>query len=175
MPITIRRLAAHELADAIPVLSGLLIDAVDGSTLGFNSPVPYDQAAAYWRSIERDLAAGTRILLVACDDDRIVGGGQLALMQTPNSRHRAEIHKLFVSSALRGRGVGQQIMAALHETAREHGRRLILLNTRFGGPAEGFYRRLGYQEIGVIPGYAMGKNGERYNAVIFCTELEPAL
>ena len=118
-----------------------------------------------------ELRSGARVLLVARDGDRIVGSGQLAFAQSPNSRHRAEVQKLFVSRDMRGLGLGRQLMDALHVIARAHARSLILLNTRVGAPAEQFYRALGYREVGVVPGYAMGHAGERYDNVSFYLEL----
>jgi hypothetical protein len=48
---------------------------------------------------------------------------------------------------------------------------LLLLNTRRGEPAEGFYKRLGYREVGVVPGYSIGPAGERYDTVALYQEL----
>jgi hypothetical protein len=62
-------------------------------------------------------------------------------------------------------------MAALHDTARQHGRNLLLLNTRRGGRAEEFYKRLGYREVGVVPGYTMGASGERYDSMALYHQL----
>ena len=62
-------------------------------------------------------------------------------------------------------------MAALHDAAREHGRSLLLLNTRKDGRAERFYKRLGYREAGVIPGWTLGPAGERYTHVTLYREL----
>jgi GNAT superfamily N-acetyltransferase len=83
------------------------------------------------------------------------------------------LQKLLVAPALRGKGVGKLLLAALHDAARQHGRTLLLLNTRRGQPAESFYRQVGYREIGVVPGYTMGPAGERYDTVAFYNELSP--
>jgi ribosomal protein S18 acetylase RimI-like enzyme len=172
--VTIHFAGARDVAENIAVLSDLLIDAVDGSTLGFTSPVPRDQALDYWRSVGPELDAGKRMMLLARDaaqNDRVVGSGQLALPAAPNARHRAEVQKLFVSAGMRGRGVGRRLMHALHAAARAHDRTLILLGTRCGSAAERLYRSLGYSEIGVVPGYAMGNGGERYDNAMFYLEL----
>jgi GNAT superfamily N-acetyltransferase len=172
--IAIHLADARDVAEHGAVLSDLLIDAVDGSTLGFTSPVSCAQALRYWRSVGPELDAGTRLMLVARDamqHDRIVGSGQLALHSAPNARHRAEVQKLFVGSAMRGRGLGRRLMHALHAVAREHNRSLILLGTRCGSPAEQLYRSLGYRQIGVVPGYAIGNAGERYDNAMYYLEL----
>jgi hypothetical protein len=46
-----------------------------------------------------------------------------------------------------------------------------LLNTRKDGRAETFYKRLGYREAGVIPGWTLGPAGERYTHVTLYREL----
>jgi ribosomal protein S18 acetylase RimI-like enzyme len=172
--ITLHFAGARDVVENIAVLSDLLIEAVDGSTLGFTSPVPRAQALDYWRSVGPELDDGRRLMLLARDaaqNHRVVGSGQLALSGAPNARHRAEVQKVFVSSRMRGRGLGRRLMYALHAAARAHDRTLILLGTRCGGAAERLYRSLGYREIGVVPGYAMGNAGERYDNAMFYLEL----
>lgn len=174
MLITIEPLAPVDLEAYAPVLADLLVDVVNGGTsMGFLPPLRHPPARDYWMSLERELRAGTRVLLVAYHDGRIVGSGQLDLSQWPNARHRAELQKLFVSKTMRGQGVGTLLMTALHAAARDRGRSLILLGTTRGAPSERFYRGLGYEEIGVIPGYTVGSAGERYDRVTFYRDLAP--
>jgi len=171
--IAIHLAAPRDVVENIAVLADLLIDAVGDSTLGFTAPVPRNVALDYWRSVAPELDGGRRLMLLARDaaqDDRIVGSGQLALPAAPNARHRAEVQKLFVSADMRGRGIGRRIMHALHGAARTHDRTLILLGTRCGSAAERLYRSLGYTRIGVVPGYAMGNAGERYDNAMFYLE-----
>src|SRR4030095_10430667 len=72
-----------------------------------------------------------------------------------------ELQKLCVDGTWRGQGVGRRLVSALHAAARQRGRSLVLLNTRRGGPAEQFYKGLGYKAVGVVPGYYVGPAGER--------------
>lgn len=111
------------------------------------------------------------MLLTASENDRIVGSGQLSLAPWRNARHRASIEKVFVSAALRGRGIAKALINALQDAARLRGRSLLLISARRGAPAEQLYKRLGYREIGVIPGYALGPGGERYDNVSMYREL----
>jgi len=172
MSVGIRSISPLELDAHIPALVELLRDAVaGGASLGFHSPLHRDVARDYWLIVRRDLQAGTRHLLGAFDADRIIGSGQLALPIWPNAHHRAEVQKLFVADAMRGRGVGRLLVGALHDAARARGRSLILLSARRGGTAEDFYKRLGYKAIGVVPGYSVGSGGERYDNVTFYQEL----
>lgn len=172
MTTTIQRLSPVELDTLLPDLVDLLRDTVNGGVpLGFLPPLSRDQARDYWVSLRPELLSRSRVLLAAFCDDTLVGTGQLAFATPPNARHRAELQKLFVNTRLRGQGVGRALMEALHQAARERGRTLILLNTRRGLGAEDFYRGLGYQEAGVIPGYTVDRAGTRYDTVLFYQEL----
>jgi ribosomal protein S18 acetylase RimI-like enzyme len=172
MSIIIRPVSSAELGSCVPALTQLLREAVDaGASLGFLPPLARDVATDYWLSLRPALLAGTRLLLAASADGGIVGSGQLSFPSAPNGRHRVRLQKLFVAQAARQRGLGALLMDALHESARERGRSLVLLSARRGDPAERFYRRLGYREIGVVPGYSIGSAGERYDNVDFYREL----
>jgi len=172
MSVDIRLVSPLELDAHLPALVDLLRATIaGGSSLGFLPPLAQDAARDYWLAVRRDLQSGTRLLVAAFEDDRVVGSGQLAIPIWPNAHHRAEVQRLYVAGALRGQGVGRRLMTALHDAARERGRSLILLSTRRGGTTEDFYKGLGYREIGVVPGYSVGVAGERYDNVTFYQEL----
>ena len=174
MSISIRRIPATSLEPYVPSLARILVETVNtGAPLGFMPPIDEEIAREYWLSLIPELRAGSRLLVAAFSDDEPIGSGQLALSQRGNSPHRAEIQKLFVGVAARGKGIGKSLMEALHHVAREHGRSLILLNTRHGEPPEHFYRELGYREVGVIPGWTIGPAGERYDHITLYRELSP--
>jgi GNAT superfamily N-acetyltransferase len=165
-PIIVRTVTALEMVGILPDLVELFAETVNnGSPLGFLQPISHTTARSYWVSLIPELEAGSRLLLVAFDGDTVVGSGQLALSQRHNSPHRAELQKLFVGLASRGRGVGRTLMHALHAAARQHGRTLILLSTRHREPAEKFYKSLGYVTVGVIPGWTIDRAGNRYDHV----------
>ena len=168
----IRPISAVELPLVMPALIELLQDAVNGgASLGFLAPLAPEEAREYWQSLRPELEAGARVLLAAYCDDRLVGSGQLLFPKWSAQRHRAEVQKLFVLGACRGHGIGRSLMAGLHGTARQQGRSLILLNTRRGEPAEGFYTALGYREAGVIPGFTIDAGGKRHDTVTLYQDL----
>lgn len=165
-PIIVRSVTALEMVGILPELVELFTETVNsGSPLGFLAPVTHTTTRSYWVSLIPELEAGSRLLLIAFDGDTVVGSGQLALSQRHNSPHRAELQKLFVGLASRGRGIGRTLMDALHAAARQHGRTLILLSTRHQEPAEKFYKSLGYVEVGVVPGWTIDRAGNRYDHV----------
>lgn len=171
MGIEVRAVTAEEFPSLVPDLVDLFIATVsEGASLGFIPPVASTAALKYWMTVGPELQAGSRVLIGAFRDGRIAGSGQLLLPSLPNARRRAEVQKLFVDRALRGCGVGASIMSALHGCARQRGRSLVLLNAR-REVAEYFYKPLGYREIGVIPGYSLGSQGERVDTVSLYMEL----
>jgi GNAT superfamily N-acetyltransferase len=95
----------------------------------------------------------------------VVGSAQLELSQRGNSPHRADVQRVFVAKALRGQGVGSALMEAIEDAARKHGRTLLTLNTRYNEPAHIWYKSLGYADVGVIPGWTIGPQGEEYDHV----------
>lgn len=161
--IVVRPVLADELQEVLAALVALLIDTVHGGhSMGFLPPLTRATARRYWLSLRPELQAGSRLLFVASCEGRIVGTGQLALSPWSNSRHRAELQKVFVASSMRGRGIGKLLMTALHDAARQLGRSLLVLNTRHGEPAQEMYKRLGYTEVGVVPGWTIGPAGEKF-------------
>jgi acetyltransferase len=172
MSTHIQSLSADELADEVGTFVDLIQEAVaNGASLGFLAPVPRDTALRYWLSLRDEMRAGTRLLLAARANGRMVGTGQLVLSGWPNSLHRAEVQKLVVDGSLRGLGIGQTLMGALHEAALERGRTLIMLATRHGGRALRFYERLGYRVAGVVPGHTVDADGTRHGTATLYRDL----
>ena len=168
----IKTLSPRELDANLPIFVELLQESVDGGgALGFHAPLGAADALEYWRALRSEIESGSRVLLAASENGRIVGSGQLALAPWRNARHRASIEKVFVSTALRGRGIAKALINALQDAARLRGRSLLLINARQGAAAEQLYKRMGYREFGVIPGYAMGPGGERWDSVCMYREL----
>lgn len=146
----------------------LLQDAVaSGASIGFLPPLSEEEAREYWIAVLEDVAQQKRVLLVARSAQHIVGAVQLELATRPNARHRAEVQKLFVLQQERQRGIGRLLMEAIEPTAREHGRTLLILDTRLGDNAERLYRKLGYKEVGIIPSYAQNAAGTLEATIIF--------
>ena len=161
---------ATDLAD----LHALLRDAVEGgASIGFILPLADSVVAAFWQEVLAEVAADTRVLLVARAAGRIVGSVQLELAQRPNSRHRCELQKLLVLRAQRGHGLGAALTTAAEDHARLGRRTLIVLDTSATGNALGLYARCGYTRVGTIPRYATDPDGPLIDTVIYYKELSP--
>ncbi len=164
----ITRLDGAAAEAALEELAELLVDVVDGgASVNFVAPFGLDEARVFFGKIIDAVRAGTRVLLVARDDDgRIVGSVQLELGTPPNQRHRADLVKLLVLRSHRRLGLARQLRAEAEAQARLERRTLLTLDTVHGSAAEPLYRSLGWTPVGVIPAYAVSVDGPRLEATI---------
>ena len=110
-------------------------------------------------------------MLVARDDQGIVGTVQLQPSWAPNQPHRADVAKLIVHRRARGRGVARALMQELERRARERNLRLLLLDTCKGSPAERLYTSLGWTRMGEVPNFALNPDGSWCDTVFFYKQL----
>jgi len=156
-------------------LRALLIDAVEhGASVGYLLSEARAEVDDYWRGVAAGVAAGQRVLLVTRDaPGRIVGSAQLALESRSNGRHRAEVQKMLVRHAERGRGLGRALLERLEAEAKARGRTLLFLDTTIGAAgAEDFYLKAGYLRAGGIPDYAANPDGRLEANVIFYKQIQ---
>ncbi|WP_311568155.1 GNAT family N-acetyltransferase [Photobacterium arenosum] len=149
-------------AQLIPLLQNCVDD---GASIGFLPPLSDEEAEAYWLGVANDIGDG-RKLFVACEGDAVIGTVQLALTSKRNGCHRAEVEKLMVNTAARGKGVGKALMTTVELCCQQLQRSLIVLDTREGDVASSLYRKLGYTEAGRIPDFALSASGQ-FDATVF--------
>ncbi|MGW6022479.1 N-acetyltransferase family protein [Streptomyces sp. NPDC055099] len=162
------RLSADQLHHAADDLADLLVDVVDGgSSLGFLAPLDRTAAADWWRGLTPAVAGGRLAIWVARDGERVTGTVSVGFVDKPNGRHRAEILKLMVHRAARGRGLARTLLAAAEQAAADAGVSLLVLDTETGSPAESLYRHGGWTAAGVIPDYAADPAGVLHPTTLF--------
>jgi len=168
---SLRRL--HAVDDAqIDKLAGVLIDCVEGgASVSFMHPLPRDRAVAFWRRVAQAVAAGERALLVAEDAQGLCGTVQLVFDLPENQPHRADLAKMLVHRRARRQGLGAALMRAAEATARECGKTLLVLDAVTGGDAARLYERLGWERVGVIPGYALLPQGGLCDTTVYYRNL----
>jgi len=164
----IRVLSFTEAANYFPSLIDLLIDAVNsGASVGFLPPLTIDEAGKYWQTVLEAIQSGDRELIVALENDEVIGAVQLMCETRANGRHRAEAGKLFVHRRARRRGLARALLTELHKVAQARGITLLLMDTRKGGEAEKLCDSLGYTRWGEVPEYARSANGELHTTVFY--------
>ena len=153
--LSIETLSADQLADAAAELGALLHACVHaGASVGFVLPFTPAEAEAFWTGkVLPPLRAGGLVLLVARQSGRIAGTVQLDHDTPPNQPHRAEVRKLLIHPDVRRRGIARALMQEIERHAGDHGRTLLTLDTRTGDAAEPLYASLGFETVGVIPGF----------------------
>jgi GNAT superfamily N-acetyltransferase len=163
----VRRLGSVDDAQ-INALADVLIDCVEGgASVSFMHPLSADRAQAFWRGVAAGVEAGARALLVAEDDMGIVGTVQLVLAQPENQPHRADVSKMLVHRRARRKGLGEALMRAAEQTARDCGKTVLVLDTTTGGDGERLYARLGWVRVGAIPDYALLPRGGLSGTTVF--------
>jgi GNAT superfamily N-acetyltransferase len=156
----IRRVAATEAHDCVEPLADILVDCVEGgASVGFMLPIARKTATDFWRKVADGVAAGERVLLIAEDEQGIVGTVQLILSLPQNQPHRGDVVKMLVHRRGRRQGIAEKLLAVLDEEATKEGRNVLVLDAVTGGDAERLYMRTGWQVAGSVPKYALMPNG----------------
>lgn len=163
----------QEVLDHMAGLVKILCDVVEGgASVNFIAPLSPIEAEKFWRRVSDAVGKKEIILLVALENGLICGTVQLALAWQPNGPHRAEIQKLLVHSSKRRQGIATKLMQLAEETALTQGRWLLYLDTERESEAVHFYKKMGYQQAGVIEQFALNATGEIWiDTVIFSKRL----
>ena len=81
----IRLLTAQEARAAIPALSEILCDCIEGgASVGFMQPYGIADAEAYWRDVADAVERAATLLFVAEIENEMVGTVQVGFAQMPN-------------------------------------------------------------------------------------------
>jgi ribosomal protein S18 acetylase RimI-like enzyme len=138
-PVEMRRATRDDL----PAIIALLADDDIGAQRESAGPL----LPEYERAFAAIDANADELLVVACIDGDVVGTLQLTLLHHLSHRGsvRAQIESVRVAGALRGRGVGHQLLEWTLAYARERGARLAQLSTdKSRVDARRFYESLGF-------------------------------
>lgn len=123
-----------------------------GGAVGFVGPV---DAAEVWPVAEAafgGVEAGLDQLVAGFDGGRLV-----AVLFAVDNRFGLKAHwrvvkRVMVRPGSQGRGYGAALMAAAAELGRRRGWSGLQVTVRDGHGLDGFYARLGYREVGRLPG-----------------------
>lgn len=170
MSFAIRRLQQLTEGD-LAGLADVLVDCVEGgASVSFMHPLSRERAIDFWRDVGAAVERGQRALLVAEGAQGIVGTVQVVLGQPENQPHRADVAKMLVHRSSRRTGLGEQLMRAAEDVARESGKTLLVLDTA-SPDAERLYARAGWTRCGTIPGFALLPQGGLCDTTVFYRQL----
>jgi GNAT superfamily N-acetyltransferase len=170
--IEIRRLGATEVRAQLDPLAAVLADCVaGGASVSYMAPFSHEQARSVFEAWAAEVERGDRVLLAAFAEGDLVGSVQVILALPPNQPHRGEIAKLLVHRSARRRGIAQLLMERAESEARAEGKTLLVLDAVTGDDAERLYGRLGWNKVGVIPGYALYPDGRPCDTTVFWKSL----
>jgi ribosomal protein S18 acetylase RimI-like enzyme len=112
----------------------------------------FSQYGDYHRILPSCLEDPGFCVLVGEHDDRTAGFCMLSVGEAVG-----EVVAVAVDPLWQGRGTGRRLMGAILEEARRMGLRLVVLKTATGNlPAQGLFRRIGFEETGRVVGYYAG-------------------
>jgi GNAT superfamily N-acetyltransferase len=169
--VDIVELDAAAMPAAVEALGGVLADCVNGgASVNFMLPYSVSDAAEFFRQVVPSIARGDTVLLAAKANGCIVGTVQLGLDTPPNQPHRAEVKKMLVHRAARGKGIGAALLAQAEARAKQRGRTLLVLDTA-SDDARRLYERGGWQRLGNIPDYALLPDGALCDTTIYWKKL----
>ncbi len=166
--IEIRRLESSELRDHLDGLAAVLEDCVaGGASVSYMAPFSREDAVAAFEGFVADAERGGRLILAAFLGEEVVGTVQVVLTTPPNQPHRGDIAKLLVHRKARRQGLADRLMEHAEREALAEGRTLLVLDTVTGDDAERLYARRGWNQVGVIPGYALYPDGRLCDTTVF--------
>ncbi|KAI0450441.1 acyl-CoA N-acyltransferase [Xylaria acuta] len=179
---TIRLLSPGDDAHLVPYLAAIHAACIhhDKMVATFLPPLDNNKLLAYWREMIRDVGAGTRLVVIQLDESEpgsvakgaeLKGVVMLRMPQTETFTHQGHLEKLMVSPSYRQRGAARAMIRFLETEAVHRGRKLIMLSTEVGSPAETIYPKLGYAAYGRVPRCCIGPSGNMVDDVFFYKQL----
>jgi GNAT superfamily N-acetyltransferase len=142
-----------------------------GGAVGFVPPVTEDDIAPTLDELVRRVREGRALLAHLTVDGATTGFAVLARAPSPLRRHWATVLRVQVHPSRQGSGLGRVLMAGVHAIARGEGLEFLHLGARDGTGADAFYRRLGYEEVGRMPGAIRVAPGDDRDEILLVCRL----
>ena len=142
-----------------------------GGAVGFVPPVTRDDVAPVLDRLLEGVRSGRDVLCVLAVDGRTAGFAALVGLTGPLRRHWGTVLRVQVHPSQQGQGLGRVLMEGVHEIARSRGWEFLHLTARDGTGVDAFYRRLGYREVGRVPGAIRVAPGDDRDEIALVREL----
>jgi GNAT superfamily N-acetyltransferase len=155
--------------DAVPAAEVRAVTAVDemlrddllgcwtdvtnaGGAVGFVPPVTRDYVVPLLDKLLDGVHSGRDVLALLTVDGAAAGFASVVGSLSPLRLHWGTVLRVQVHPSRQGQGLGRVLMAGVHDIARARGWEFVHLTARGGTGVDGFYRSLGYTEVGRLPG-----------------------
>ena len=148
------------------------VDVINaGGAVGFVPPVDADDVAPVLDRLLEGVASGRAVLCVLTVDGATAGFAALVGSSSPLRRHWGTVLRVQVHPSYQGRGLGRVLMDGVHRIARDRGWEFLHLTARGGTGIDGFYRGLGYDEVGRLPGAIRVAPGDDRDEIVMACRL----
>jgi GNAT superfamily N-acetyltransferase len=137
-----------------------------GGAVGFVAPVTVEEVRPTADAAFAGVEARLDHLLVGVDDGRLV-----ALLFVVDNRFRLKDHwrvlkRVMVTPGSQGKGYGAALMREAAAAGRKMGLAGLQVTVRGGPGTEAFYAKLGYAEVGRLPGALRVADGDDRDEIL---------
>ena len=140
-----------------------------GGAVGFVPPVTPDDVVPLLDRLLEGVHSGRDVLALLTVDGVTAGFASVVGSLSPLRRHWGTVLRVQVHPSRQGQGLGRVLMEGVHDIARSRGWEFIHLTAREGAGVDAFYRRLGYEEFGRLPGaIRVAPGDDRAEIVMAC-------
>ncbi|MET8836714.1 GNAT family N-acetyltransferase [Micromonospora sp. NPDC004540] len=145
-----------------------------GGAVGFVAPVTEAEVRPTAAATFAAISDGPDRLLLGYEGDRLVGVLIIADNRFHLKTHWRVLKRVMVHPDTQGRGYGAALMREAERIGRELGLAALHVTVRDGLGLGGFYERLGYREVGRLPGALRLAPGDDRDEVFMWLDLEAA-
>jgi GNAT superfamily N-acetyltransferase len=142
-----------------------------GGAVGFVPPVTPDDVVPLLDKLVEGVHSGRDVLALLTVGGETAGFAGIVGSLSPLRRHWGTVLRVQVHPSHQGEGLGRVLMDGVHEIARARGWEFLHLTARGGTGVDGFYRRLGYREVGRLPGAIRVAPGDDRDEIALCRPL----
>ncbi|PRY19737.1 GNAT family N-acetyltransferase [Pseudosporangium ferrugineum] len=162
-----------------PVTAALRDEAVElwtaatnaGGAVGFVAPVTADDVRPVAEETFAGVTDGPDRLLIGTDDGRLVAMLFLVDNRFALKAHWRVLKRVMVLPGSQGRGYGAALMREAAEAGRRMGLAGLQVTVRDGHGLDAFYAKLGYRQVGRLPGALRVADGDDRDELVMWLDL----
>jgi GNAT superfamily N-acetyltransferase len=145
-----------------------------GGAVGFVAPVTAADVRTIADPTLAAIAEGPDRLLLGYAGERLVAVLIFCDNRFHLKAHWCVLKRVMVHPDTQGRGYGVALMREAERLGRELGREALHVTVRDGLGLDGFYQRLGYREVGRLPGALRVVPGDDRDEILMWLDLTPS-